>query len=121
MDNLSTKPISDSAKATRIFFERYGQSASEFKPDDVSGTIGFFQSRGFEEDVAILTALSILKAAKRDQTPVFQILDTIRTFDGVQLSVVVSRILNQNRLPISVLGYRSNTGITENVLRNIRP
>lgn len=121
MSNLLSKNVTDSAKATRIFFERYGQVAAVFNSDDVAASIGFFQSRGFEEDVAILTALNILRAAKRDQTPVFRILDTLKAFNGVQLSVVVSRILNQNRLSISALGFRTDAGITESVARNIRP
>lgn len=121
MNNLPLKQTADSARATRIFFERYGKIGKEFKPDEVSGTIGFFQERGFDENAAVLTALNILKAAKRDQKPVFTILDTLKDFNGVQLSLIVSKILNQNRLPISVLGFRSQAGMTETIARNIRP
>jgi hypothetical protein len=32
-----------------------------------------------------------------------------------------SKILNQNRLSISTLGFRSDVGITESITRNIRP
>jgi len=121
MNNLPFNATADSARATRLFFQRYGQIGKEFKLDDVSGTISFFRERGFSEDAAISTALNILKAAKRDQRPVFAVLDTLKGFTGVQLSVIVSKILNQNRLPISVLGFRSQTEISESIKRNIRP
>jgi hypothetical protein len=121
MNNLPSKLITDSAKATQLFFARYGQQAIEFKPDDVAAVIGFFQNREFETDVAISAALEVLKSAKQDKRSVFLLLDTLTEFNGVQLSVIVSKILNQNRLPISTLGFRSNVGIAESITRNIRP
>jgi hypothetical protein len=121
MNNLPPKQTADSARATRIFFERYGRTGKEFNSDDVSSTIGFFQNRGFDDDAAILTSLNILKSSKRDRRPVFEILDTLKTFDGVQLSVIVSKILNQNRLPISALGFRNQASISDFVSRNIKP
>ena len=121
MNNLPSKPITDSAKSTQIFFARYGQQGKEFKPDDVAAAVGFFQNRGFETDVAISSALNVLKSAKQDKRSVFLLLDTLTEFNGVQLSVIVSKILNQNRLPISTLGFRSDVGIPESIIRNIRP
>jgi len=121
MNNLPSKLITDSAKATRIFFARYGQLGTEFKADDVAAAIGFFQSREFETDVAISAALEVLKSAKQDKRSVFLLLDTLTEFNGVQLSVIVSKVLNQNRLPISTLGFRSDLGITDSISRNIRP
>jgi len=121
MNNLPSKLITDSAKATRIFFARYGRQGTEFKPDDVSAAVGFFQNRGFELDVAISAALEVLKSAKQDNRSVVLLLDTLTEFNGVQLSVIVSKILNQNRLSISTLGFRSDVSITESITRNIRP
>jgi hypothetical protein len=121
MNNLPSKLITDSAKATRIFFARYGQRVTEFKPDDVAATIGFFQNNGFETDVAISAALEVLKSAKQDKRSVYLLLDTLSEFNGVQLSVIVSKILNQNRLSISTLGFRSDVSIAESISRNIRP
>jgi hypothetical protein len=121
MNNLPSKPIIDSAKATTVFFDRYGQLGKEFKTDDVAAAIVFFQKNGFETDVAISAALEVLKSAKQDKRSIFLLLDTLTQFNGVQLSVVVSKILNQNRLPISTLGFRSDVGITDSITRNIRP
>lgn len=121
MNNLPSKSITDSAKATKIFFARYGQQGKEFKADDVAAVIGFFQNRGFELDVAISAALNILISAKQEKRSVFLLLDTLTEFNGVQLSVIVSKILNQNRLPISTLGFRSDVSIIESINRNIRP
>jgi hypothetical protein len=121
MNNLPSKLITDSAKATQLFFVRYGQRVKEFKAEDIAAAFGFFQNKGFETDVAISAALEVLKSARQDNRSVALLLDTLTEFNGVQLSVIVSKILNQNRLPISTLGFRSNVSVTESITRNIRP
>ena len=88
---------------------RYGQQPLEFSANEVTAAIAFFQSRGFEDDAAILTAQVLLKQAKIDSVPVFKIIDTLTTFNGVQISAIVAEILNNNRGSSSTLGYRIQT------------
>lgn len=118
--NLPAERIEDSAAGTRLFFEKYGEQELEFPANDVAYTLGFFQSKGFDFDAANLVSVIILRQAKIDSTPISEILDTLKGFNSIQISRIVSEILNNNRTPTSILGYR-----TENVknflARNIVP
>lgn len=117
--NLPPVSQNDSAAATKLFFDTYGQSPLEFAANEVEASIGFFQSKGFDRDASIVTAATLLKQAKLDQTPVFQILDTLKTFTGLQLSALVGEILNNNRPATSTLGFRVVAVTKENQIRNI--
>ena len=117
--NLPTPTPEDSASGTKLFFDTYGASPLEFNSNEVAAAIGFFTSRGFDDDAATLTAAVLLKQAKIDQMPVFKILDTLKTFNGVQISALVGEILNNNRGAGSTLGFRVVTVEKQNQTRNI--
>lgn len=108
--NLPPKSLNDSAAATRLYFDSYGKVPLQFPSNDVDATINFFSKRGYEKEAASVTALTLLKQAKIDGVNIFSILDTLNTFDGVQLSALVSEILNNNRVPTSSLGFKSDAG-----------
>jgi hypothetical protein len=116
--NLPPNIQEDSAAGTRLFFDSYGQSPLEFNANDVSASIGFFESKGFAEDAALVVTTVLLKQAKLDNTPVFQILDTLKGFNSLQLSQLVGEILNNNRTPTSILGFRTSE-VSSNQTRNI--
>lgn len=109
----------DSAAGTKLFFDRYGQQPLEFSANEVTAAIAFFQSRGFDDDAATLTAQVLLKQAKVDNVPVFKIIDTLKTFNGVQISAIVAEILNNNRSATSTLGYKTEIIEKQNQTRNI--
>jgi hypothetical protein len=50
---------------------------------------------------------------------VFKIIDTLKNFNGVQISALVAEILNNNRNATSSLGYRSDLVEKQNQTRNI--
>jgi len=104
--NLPPPIIEDSAQATKLFFDSYGEAPLEFPANDVEATIGFFQSRGFDRDAAEITAMTVLKQAKLDEMPVYKLLDTLKTLEGTELSALIGEILNNNRPPTSLLGFR---------------
>jgi hypothetical protein len=108
--NLPASNIEDSAAGTRLFFDSYGQDPLEFNANDVSATIGFFESKGFDSDAALVVSTVLLKQAKIDDTPIFRLLDTLKGFNSLQLSQLVGEVLNNNRTSTSTLGFR-----TENV------
>jgi len=108
--NLPARNIEDSAAGTRLFFDSYGQDPLEFNANDVGATIGFFESKGFDSDAALVVSTVLLKQAKIDDTPIFQLLDTLKGFNNLQLSQLVGEVLNNNRTSTSTLGFR-----TENV------
>jgi len=116
--NLPIRNIEDSAAGTKLFFDTYGQSPLEFNATDVDTTLAFFTSKGFEKDASLTVSTILLKQAKLDGTPIRDILESLSDFDTLGLSTLVGEILNNNRNPMSTLGFRTSTS-TENQTRNI--
>ena len=116
--NLPSRIIEDSAACTKLYFDSYGEAALEFSYNDVTLTVSFFEGKGFDSDAANVVAMTLLRQAKIDGIPVAQILDSLRLFSGIQLSQVVGEILNNNRVPTSILGFRT-TDVKPNQIRNI--
>lgn len=104
--NLPNKEIEDSAGGTILYFDTYGESPLEFVAVDVDTTVTFFKQTGFADDAAQVTAMTLLRQAKLDGTPISKILDTLKGFDRNQLSQLVGEILNNNRVSTSTLGFR---------------
>jgi hypothetical protein len=116
--NLPSKDIDDSAAGTKLFFDTYGQQPLEFNATEVDATVAFFKKKGFDNDAALVVSTVLLKQAKLDGTPIFRLLDTLSDFNGLQLSALVSEVLNNNRVPTSTLGYKIAPNQT-NIIRNI--
>lgn len=115
---LPTTGTADSGLATRRFFETYTDAPIEFNATDVEAAIRFFEKKGFGGDAALSVSGVLLKQAKLDNIPVFQLLDKLGNFDKPQLSVLIAEILNNNRPTSSTLGFkRSVTPI--NKIRNV--
>lgn len=96
----------DSSSGTKNFFNNYFTAQVSYPAGDIDAVVGFFLKRGFDEQSAKSTAIVILNQAKLDNVNVFQLVDTLKGLTDVQLSQVVSEILNQTRQKTSVLGYR---------------
>ena len=116
--NLPSTIIQDSAAGTNLFFDRYGEAPLEFAANDVALAVAFFQRAGFEQDAAETVAMTILRQAKIEGTAVAGLLDTLARYPAVQLSQIVGEILNNNRVPTSILGFRT-TDVKPNQIRNI--
>lgn len=119
--NLPENLIPDSANATKLFFDSYGQEPLEFNSIDVDASIVFFETKGFDKDAATITAVTLLKQAKIENQPIFQILDTLKGFSNLQLSALVGEILNNNRPSTSTLGFRVANSNKISQTRNILP
>ena len=50
--NLPSSIIEDSAAGTKLYFERYGETALEFGANDVTAAVSFFRKAGFDIDAA---------------------------------------------------------------------
>ena len=105
MSNLP-KQNNDSNQPVKEFFNNYFNETISFPSNDVDAVVGYFESRGFDRTASISTATVILQQAKIDGVKVFELLDTLKGLERVQLSVVVAQILNFNRQKISTLGFR---------------
>jgi hypothetical protein len=116
--NLPIEVKQDSAAGTQLYFDTYGEEPLEFLSTDVDAAVSFFKNAGFEEDAALVTAMTLLRQAKIDSTPIFEILDTLSGFATLQLSQLVGEILNNNRVPTSTLGFRT-ANVIPNQSRNI--
>lgn len=123
MANTNLPPVvaEDSAAATKLFFDTYGKLPLEFSANEVDASIAFFQGKGFDRSASVVIAAAILKQAKLDETPVFKILDTLKGFTSIELSGLVTEILNNNRPSTSTLGFRLQSVSKESQTRNIAP
>jgi hypothetical protein len=96
----------DSANKTKQFFDRYYDKTVNYNANEVDAVIAYFLKRGFDEVSAINTAVVLLQQAKIDQVNVYKLIDTLKGFNDVQLSNIVTQILNDNRNKTSALGYK---------------
>ena len=100
------KTNTDSNQPVKEFFNNYFNETISFPSNDVDAVVGYFESRGFERTASISTATVILQQAKIDGVKVFELLDTLKGLDKLQLSYTVTQVLNFNRQKISTLGYK---------------
>jgi len=82
---------------TKEFFNNYFNQQIPYKASEVDAVIGYFLKRGFERIAAVNTASILLQQASVDQITVFQLIDTLKGINDVQLSNIVAQILNLNR------------------------
>ena len=118
--NLPPNTNTDSSTVTKDFFNSYYNAGISLSAGDIDATTGFFESRGFSVTAANSIAATLLSQSKIENVNVFQIIDTLKTLNDLQLSRVVSEILNYNRLNISILGYKTdNSASTQFESRNV--
>ena len=76
-------------------------------------------NKGFDKVAAQSTGSVLLQQAKIDGIKVFELLDTLKGLDRLQLSYTVTQVLNFNRQKISTLGYRVSDTKKPTEARNI--
>lgn len=104
--NLPVTTSADSAEETKSFFNRYFTHQVTFPASQIDAVVGFFLKRGFEEQGAKSTAIVLLNQSRLDNVNVFQLLDTLKTLGDVQLSQIVTEVLNVYRERSSSLGFK---------------
>tara|TARA_B000000475_G_C15707122_1_gene328835 strand:- start:4 stop:372 length:369 start_codon:yes stop_codon:yes gene_type:complete len=118
-DVTSTLANIDSAGEVKEFYNKYFTKQVNFTSNEVDSCVGFFEKRGFEKTSAVSTAVAVLQQAKLEGTPVYAILDTLRGLTDIQLSKLVTTILNVNRSKASQLGYKVEPASPSKEQRNI--
>lgn len=121
MSNLpleATKKRSD--KEVNQFYDRYYSKQLSFASTDVDSVVGFFTKRDFDKAAAVAIATTLLEQAKIDGVPIFKVLDTLNGLEELELSAVVTEILNYNRSRTSVLGYKRDPNTEKIERRNIQ-
>ena len=113
------KPSNTSDKGVTKFFNTYYSKQISFPTNQVDAVVAFFTKRGFDKTAAISVATSLLTQAKLDNVNVFKLIDTLSGLTEVQLSSVVTEVLNYNRARSSTLGFKTTTESNKIEKRNI--
>lgn len=120
VNNLPNTESTDSANKTKTFFDSYYQKGISLAAGEVDTAIGFFLDRGFEKTAAETIGATLLQQAKIESISVHKLIDTLKGLNELQMSRVVTEILNYNRLRISTLGFKvDNSNLNQYELRNI--
>lgn len=106
-------------KETKTFFNRYYTAEISYPANEIDAVVNFFTKRGFDVKPAVSVATVILQQAKLESVPVFEVLDTLKGLDEVQISAVVAEVVNLNRPITSTVGAKSNNQIQSLDTRNI--
>ena len=117
--NYSNVPVIKSQDSTVQAFDSYMSMPVEINSSVLAAMKGYFTHRSFGEVAAESIAITIIRQAKSDGYNPMQILDTLKGLDDVQLSGLVSEILNYNRFKTSSLGYANTADINPEISRNI--
>ena len=117
--NLPPKQDTSSSDKVNRYFSTYYGYQLEFPSNDVDAVIGFLENKGFVTVAAQSTGSVLLQQAKIDGIKVFELLDTLKSLDRVQLSFTVAQVLNFNRQKTSTLGFKVSNNETPLEARNI--
>ena len=119
-NNLPQQTASpDNASATLQFFDAYSTAPLNIDATTYDAMSGYFTSRGFGEDAAKSMSYVIIKQAILDKYNPFDLIETMKGLTDVEISALITEILNYNRYKTSSLGTASPFAPTEGVARNI--
>ncbi len=102
----SSLPPQEQSDEVREFFDKFFLHQITFPSNQIDAVLGFFLKRGFDDLSARSTAISLLNQARLENINVFQLLDSLKGLTDVQLSQVVTEVLNLYRDKRSSLGYK---------------
>lgn len=112
-------PDNYSDKGVTKFFDTYFSKELSFPSNQVDAVVSFFTKRGFDKVSAISVSTTLLQQAKIDDVKIFQLLDTLSGLNEIQLSSIVTEILNYNRPKTSTLGFKRTESADKIEKRNI--
>jgi hypothetical protein len=117
--SLSNIPVQINSDNTVQAFDKFYDAPVEIDASVLAAMKGFFTNRNFGEVAAESIAVTIITQAKQDGYNPMQILDNLKGLTSVELSGLVSELLNYNRFKSSSLGYAQPFITNAEVLRNI--
>ena len=117
--NLPRIESTDSADSVKSILDKYFTSSISFPTNQVDAVTGFFENRGFDKTSAQTIGTILMQHARLDDVNVFELLDTLKGWDALKLSAVVTEILNYNRSKISTLGYKIDSSDSKLEKRNV--
>ena len=118
--NFSNIPVSNNVDSTVKSFDNFYTAPTELDGTVLAAMKGYFTNRGFGDVASESIAITIAKQAKQDGYNPMQILDSLKGLTDVELSGLVSEILNYNRFKSSSLGsaqpFRTNPEVARHIL-----
>jgi len=119
-NNLPQSTNSKSSdKGTLQVFDAYTTAPLNIDSTTYDVMIGYFSSRGFGEDASRSMAYIIIKQATLDNYNPFDLIETMKGLTDVEISGLITEILNYNRFKTSSLGTASPFSPVDEVARNI--
>lgn len=119
LTNLPITKSNNSDNSTLLAFDNYYNAPLELDTNIFNAMKGFFESRGFYPETAETISVTIIRQAKLDSYNPMKVLDTLKGLDSVEISALVSEIVNFNRYKTSYLGYALEFRPNEDISRNI--
>ncbi len=104
--NLPEREVNDSSEEVRNFFDKFFLHQISFPSNQIDAVLGFFLKRGFDEQAARSTAIVLLNQARLENLNPLQLIDSLKGYTDVQLSQIVTEVLNTYRDRRSALGYK---------------
>lgn len=111
--------LADSSRETLRVFDTYSVAPLNIDAATYDAMTAFFSTRGFGEEAARSTAYIIIKQAILDNYNPFTLIETLKGLSSVEISSLITEILNYNRYKTSSLGTASPFQPSAEVLRNI--
>lgn len=119
-DLYSNLPINSSTSNAMVkAYDSYINAPLEVETSTYNTMKGFFGGKGFDEKSSEAMSMIIIRQAKQDGYSPMTILDTLKGFDNIEISALVSEILNYNRFKSSFLGYARQPNTPDTITRNI--
>ena len=115
--NLPAKTSSEAE--IKQFFDKFYVNSVTYPAGEIDAVVGFFQRRDFDITSARTIAIVLLNQARIDNVNVFVLLETLKSIPTMQVSTIVSQILNAYREKTSLIGYRVNVPNNSYETRNI--
>jgi hypothetical protein len=104
--NLPLNSNTDTSTVVRQFFDKFYQYPVSFPAGEIDAVVGFFQKRGFDINSARTISIVMLNQARIDGVKVFELLDSLKTITDLQLTQVITQVMNTYRENTSLLGYK---------------
>jgi len=112
-------PVVNSAASTLKIFDTYTTAPLNIDGATFDAMTGFFTSRGFGDDASKSMAYIIIKQAILDKYNPFELIATLKGLTDIEISKLITEILNYNRFKTSSLGTANPFTPAEEVARNI--
>ena len=95
------------------------QTQTPIQANEYTALVGYFTKRNFDRSSAEEISSILIAQAQSQDIPTFQLIDTLKGLTDVQLSEVITQVLNLNRPKSSTIGFVSNTKPNAFEARNI--